>query len=370
MSQRFFTVSLMVCAFVVLVVAPACAYREARTPVAGKVVAERKTPLYKTYTPERSECETAAKPRNNVHDYGDVEIFPHREQPRDTKDQGEALSEQDLLTEPKRERPSRTLTRQNLVDLATAGVSESNIRLLIQRSWVELDLDSDTMIDLKQLGLSDELLEALILRLDEQKALYGNVQHAENEDAGKRDREQLRRSLAQDLEALEQKLCDLSEPGTDSERYVGEVWYVDVSRGWAYINLGQRDEIEAGTSFNVERAGAAENNVSVGMLTVREVLGDYMSWCEISLLHDEDDPVQVGDRLVAHDKETRTADTEGAAWVNIPGIDPSRYDPRHFNYFRNSDGLVVTQYTFDELSKQEREEFAPWCPIDDETQNH
>ena len=127
-------------------------YQTSRGVRIGDVVQPRRSPI---------NDETSAPPTG---------LTVVREEER--QDEREEVSRETKPEEPKLERPSRTLSKQNVIDMVTAGISESNIRLLVQRSWVDFDVDSDTVIELKRVGMSDELLEALILRIDEQEELY------------------------------------------------------------------------------------------------------------------------------------------------------------------------------------------------------
>ena len=62
----------------------------------------------------------------------------------------------------------RLLTKQNLIDMAVAGIAESNILLLIERATIDFDVTADVILELQRVGLSDRVIEALIDRANTQ----------------------------------------------------------------------------------------------------------------------------------------------------------------------------------------------------------
>ncbi len=111
--------------------------------------------------------------------------------------------------------------------------------------------------------------------------------------------ERLRREISEEFEELEQALADSIRARAETEHYDGEIWFVDMERRWAYINLGQRDNVKPGMTFEVQRLQRAERPVAIGMISVRQVIGDFMSWCEITMLQDDDVPMQAGDKVLS-----------------------------------------------------------------------
>lgn len=66
--------------------------------------------------------------------------------------------------------PLRTLTKQDLVDMAASGVGESAMLSLINASRIEMELTSQSIIDLHRAGLTDEVIQAVVRKIQAQEA--------------------------------------------------------------------------------------------------------------------------------------------------------------------------------------------------------
>jgi hypothetical protein len=58
------------------------------------------------------------------------------------------------------------MTNSDVAQMAKAGISESTILLAIQKSSTDFDTSAQSLVDLKKQGVSDKLLDAMLVRAE------------------------------------------------------------------------------------------------------------------------------------------------------------------------------------------------------------
>lgn len=91
----------------------------------------------------------------------------------------------------------------------------------------------------------------------------------------------------------------MSEKATTTRgHYDGVVYHVDTNNRWAYINLGTKDMVTPGMTFNVIRFEHSEQPLQVAIVQIKQVLSQRTSWCEIVTTLNPNVDVRVGDRII------------------------------------------------------------------------
>lgn len=107
-----------------------------------------------------------------------------------------------------------------------------------------------------------------------------------------------RRAINREVEDLLELLPDTLAPVTTRNHYDGTVLFVDVENRWAYINLGSKDMVTPGMTFNVVRYQHSEQPLQIAILQIKRVLTERTAWCDIVTTLDTSVDVRVGDRIV------------------------------------------------------------------------